>query len=134
MFDCLDARVHTIPHPLPRERVARDFDAVTMRFVDGGVDFVGAQSAIDDQKSAVDAVMKYAEAGSTTVDHQTRMMAEVAKLVMPTGMTKDQIGAMDAGRFKTTADIALKFHVISKPADPAQSYTNDIWKEAMKKS
>ena len=49
MFDCLDARVHTIPHPLPRERVARDFDAVTMPFVDGGVDFVGAQSAIDDQ-------------------------------------------------------------------------------------
>jgi len=33
---------------------------------------------------------------------------------------------MDAGRFKTTADIALKFHVISAPADPAKSYTNDF--------
>src|SRR5712691_1674469 len=86
----------------------------------------GWQTALDDQKSAVDAVMKYAEPGSTTVDHQTRMMAEVAKLVMPTGVTKDQIGVMDAGRFKTTADIALKFHVINAPADPAKSYTNDF--------
>src|SRR5438132_10880372 len=86
----------------------------------------GWQSAIDDQKSAVDVVMKYAEAGSTTVDHQTRMMAEVAKLVLPTGMARDQIGVMDAGRFKTTADIALKFHVINAPADPAKSYTNDF--------
>jgi NitT/TauT family transport system substrate-binding protein len=86
----------------------------------------GWQTAVDDQKSAVDAVMKYAEAGSTTVDHQTRMMAEVAKLVLPTGMTRDQIGVMDAGRFKTTADIALKFHVINAAADPARSYTNQF--------
>jgi hypothetical protein len=54
------------------------------------------------------------------------MMAEVAKLVMPTGMSKDQIGMMDAARFKTTADIALKFHVINAPADGAKSYTNDF--------
>ena len=66
------------------------------------------------------------EAGSTTVDHQTRMMGEVAKLVVPQGMGKDQIGVMDAGRFKTTADIALKFHVINAPADPAKSYTNNF--------
>jgi hypothetical protein len=54
------------------------------------------------------------------------MMSEVAKLVLPPGMTKDQIGVMDANRFKTTADIALKFHVINAPADPAKSYTNDF--------
>jgi NitT/TauT family transport system substrate-binding protein len=88
----------------------------------------GWQGAIDDQKSAVDAVMKYAEPGSTTADHQTRMMSEVAKLVLPAGMAKDQIGVMDAGRFKTTADIALKFHVINAAADPAKSYTNQFVK------
>jgi NitT/TauT family transport system substrate-binding protein len=86
----------------------------------------GWQTAIDDQKFAVDTVMKYAEQGSTTADHQTRMMSEVAKLVVPSGMAKDQIGVMDAGRFKTTADIALKFHVIGAAADPAKSYTNQF--------
>ena len=86
----------------------------------------GWQSAIDDQKGAVDIIMKHVEPGSTTADHQTRMMSEVAKLVLPSGMSKDQIGVMDAGRFKTTADIALKFHVINAPADPAKSYTNDF--------
>jgi len=86
----------------------------------------GWQGAIDDQPGAVNAVMKYAEAGSTTADHQTRMMAEVARLVLPQGMSKDQIGVMDSARFKTTADIALKFHVITAPADPAKSYTNDF--------
>lgn len=84
----------------------------------------GWQSAIDDQAGAVATVMKYVEPGSTTVEHQTRMMAEVAKLVMPPGMTADQIGVMDANRFTTTADIAYKFHVINTPADPAKSYTN----------
>jgi NitT/TauT family transport system substrate-binding protein len=86
----------------------------------------GWKSAIDDQADAVNTVMKYVEPGSTTADHQTRMMSEVAKLVLPPGMTEDQVGLMDAGRFQTTADIAYKFHVINSPADPAQSYTNDF--------
>jgi len=86
----------------------------------------GWQSAIDDQAGAVDTVMKYAEPGSTTADHQARMMSEVAKLVVAPGMTADQIGMMDPGRFATTADIAYKFHVINTPADPAKSYTNDF--------
>jgi NitT/TauT family transport system substrate-binding protein len=84
----------------------------------------GWRSAIDDQPGAVATVMKYVEPGSTTADHQTRMMSEVAKLVVAPGMTEDQIGMMDAGRFATTADIAYKFHVINSPADPAKSYTN----------
>jgi NitT/TauT family transport system substrate-binding protein len=86
----------------------------------------GWQSAIDDQQGAVDTVMKYVEPGSTTADHQLRMMSEVAKLVMPPDMTADQIGMMDATRFATTADIAYKFHVINAPADPTKSYTNDF--------
>jgi hypothetical protein len=61
------------------------------------------------------------------------MMSEVAKLVVPPGGTKDQIGLMDAGRFKTTADIALKFKVINNPADPAKSYTNELVEAAMKR-
>ncbi|MGE3269758.1 MAG: ABC transporter substrate-binding protein, partial [Chloroflexota bacterium] len=92
----------------------------------------GWQAAIDDQKGAVDIIMKQVERGSTTAEHQTRMMSEVAKLVLPDGMQKSQIGMMDAARFKTTADIALKFKVISKPADPAASYTNELVQAAMR--
>jgi NitT/TauT family transport system substrate-binding protein len=84
----------------------------------------GWQDAVANQSAAVDTVMKYVEPGSTTVDHQTRMMSEVAKLVLPDGMSADQLGVMDANRFATTADIAYKFHVINAPADPTKSYTN----------
>jgi NitT/TauT family transport system substrate-binding protein len=86
----------------------------------------GWLDALNDQAGAVNIVMKYVEPGSTTVDHQTRMMAEVAQLVLPDGMTADQLGVMDANRFATTADIAYKFHVINAPADPTKSYTNDF--------
>jgi len=79
----------------------------------------GWQDAVANQPDAVNIVMKYVEPGSTTVDHQTRMMSEVAKLVLPPDMTADQIGVMDPGRFQTTADIAYKFHVIHNLADPA---------------
>src|SRR5207253_8234555 len=48
----------------------------------------GWRSAITDQSGAVDTVMKYVEPGSTTVDHQTRMMSEVAKLVIAPAMTE----------------------------------------------
>jgi NitT/TauT family transport system substrate-binding protein len=86
----------------------------------------GWRDAVANQSDAVGIVMKYVEPGSTTQDHQTRMMSEVAKLVQPDGTTPDQIGVMDAGRFQTTADIAYKFHVINAPADPAKSYTNQF--------
>jgi NitT/TauT family transport system substrate-binding protein len=106
------------------EAMVRDKKDLVQRFVRASMK--GWQAAIDDQKGAVDTVMKHVEPGSTTADHQTRMMSEVAKLVLPQGMNKSQIGVMDAARFKTTADIALKFHVINNPADPAKSYTNDF--------
>ncbi|GAC1320562.1 MAG: ABC transporter substrate-binding protein [Chloroflexota bacterium] len=106
------------------EDTVKNKPELVQRFVRASIK--GWQAAIDDQPGAVQAVMKYAEAGSTTADHQTRMMSEVAKLVMPSGVSKDQIGVMDANRFKTTADIALRFHVINNPADPAKSYTNQF--------
>ncbi|MDQ6670119.1 MAG: ABC transporter substrate-binding protein [Chloroflexota bacterium] len=108
------------------EDMVKNKKDLVQRFVRASIK--GWQGAADDQKFAVDSVMKYAEQGSTTVDHQTRMMSEVAKLILPSGMPKDQLGVMDAGRFKTTADIALKFHVINAPADPAKSYTNEFVK------
>ena len=71
---------------------------------------------MQDQNAAVDAVMKRADASTTNRDHQVSMMREVAKLVQPDGLAPDKIGFIDPAKFKTTADIALKFNVITKPA------------------
>jgi NitT/TauT family transport system substrate-binding protein len=106
------------------EDMVKNNPDVVQRFVRASLK--GWRTAIDDQAGAVDTVMKHVESGSTTADHQGRMMSEVAKLILAPGMAADQIGVMDANRFATTADIAYKFHVINTPADPAKSYTNDF--------
>lgn len=89
----------------------------------------GWQDAVKDQAYAVDAVMKRTDKATTTKEHQTRMMSEVAKLVLPDGLTADKIGFIDEAKFKTTSDIALKFKVIAKAASGA--YTNDLMTAAM---
>nr|MBA2600105.1 ABC transporter substrate-binding protein [Actinomycetota bacterium] len=105
---------------------------VAQRFVRASLK--GWQNAIEDQKGAVDIIMKYVERGSTTPEHQSRMMSEVAKLVVPDGMAKENLGVMDGARFQQTADIALRFNVITKPAEPASSYTNELVEGAMKRA
>ena len=79
--------------------------------------------AVKDPQAAVDATMKRADKATTNRDHQVRMITEVAKLVMPDGLVPEKIGLIDEVKFKTTSDIALKFNVISKPAQNA--YSND---------
>jgi NitT/TauT family transport system substrate-binding protein len=106
------------------EEMVKNKPDVVQRFVRASLQ--GWKDAVSDQAGAVTTIMKYVEPGSTTVDHQTRMMSEVASLVLPPGMSMDQIGVMDANRFSTTADIAYKFHVINVPADPTKSYTNEF--------
>ncbi|MBW5445521.1 myristoyl transferase [Cohnella sp. CFH 77786] len=92
----------------------------------------GWKDAIDNKESAVDIVMKQAEAGSTTKEHQLTMMDEVAKLVLPEGFDAAKIGYIDDALFKQTADIAFKFGVIKKEADLKAAYTNEIVEMAMK--
>ncbi len=89
----------------------------------------GWQDAVKDQNYAVDAVMKRADKATTSRDHQVRMIAEVAKLVAPDGLAPEKIGLIDEAKFKTTSDIALKFNVISKPAQNA--FTNDVMNAAL---
>ena len=86
--------------------------------------------AVKNQDDAVEAVMKRVDASTTNRDHQVTMMKEVAKLVMPEGLAEDRVGFIDTAKFDTTAEIALKFNVISKPAENA--YTNELMDEAMK--
>ncbi len=86
----------------------------------------GWQDAINDPEGAVDIVMKQAESGSTTKEHQLKMMQEVAKLILPDGFDKTKMGYTDGTMFKQTADIALKFGVIKQAADTEKAYTNEI--------
>jgi len=65
-------------------------------------------------------------------DHQTWMMTEVNKLVWGPPTPSSPPGKMDPAAFKQTAEIALKFGVIKKPAD-AGAYTHEIWELAQKR-
>jgi NitT/TauT family transport system substrate-binding protein len=65
-------------------------------------------------------------------DHQTWMMAEVNKLIWGPPRPRPPLGKMDPEAFKRTAEIALRFGVIKKPADPA-AFTDEIWEMAQRK-
>ncbi|WP_244444816.1 ABC transporter substrate-binding protein [Paenibacillus camerounensis] len=86
----------------------------------------GWKDAIADPEAAVDSVMKLAEEGSTTREHQLTMMTEVAKLIQPEGFDIAKLGYTDAAAFQQTADIALKFGVIKEAADVNTAFTNEI--------
>jgi NitT/TauT family transport system substrate-binding protein len=86
----------------------------------------GWKDAIADPEAAVDSVMKLAEEGSTTREHQLTMMNEVAKLIQPEGFDSSKMGYTDAAAFQQTADIALQFGVIKEAANVDEAYTNEI--------
>ncbi|MFD2412424.1 ABC transporter substrate-binding protein [Paenibacillus rhizoplanae] len=92
----------------------------------------GWADAIADPEAAVDSVMKLAEAGSTTREHQLTMMTEVAKLIQPEGFDAAKLGYTDAAAFQQTADIALKFGVIKTASKVEGAYTNEIVEMAAK--
>ncbi|WP_244208854.1 ABC transporter substrate-binding protein [Paenibacillus ferrarius] len=82
--------------------------------------------AIEHQDEAVDIVMKSVTAGSTTKQHQTTMLKAMAKLVKPEGFTNDQVGSFVDESVKRTADIALQYGLIKKPADLKASLDTTI--------
>ncbi|WP_117149060.1 ABC transporter substrate-binding protein [Paraliobacillus zengyii] len=86
----------------------------------------GWEAAIEDPEAAVDSVMAEAEEGSTSRDHQLKMMEEVAKLILPEGFDPANIGQIDDAMFKQTANIALEYGVIEEPADLDTAYTHEI--------
>jgi len=81
----------------------------------------------DNAAACVDLVLK--ESPVLGKEHQTWMMAEINKLVWGPPTPKTPVGKMDPEAFKRTAEIALKFGVIKRPADPA-AYTHEVWELA----
>lgn len=97
---------------------------VAAKFVKASIK--GWQYAIEHPEEAVDIIMEQVEEGSTTKEHQLKMMEEVAKLVVPEGFDPANIGIIDEKMYKQTADIALKYGVIKKEPDFSTSYTTEI--------
>jgi NitT/TauT family transport system substrate-binding protein len=102
--------------------------AIAARFLRASLK--GWEFCRDRAAECVDIVLK--ESPVLGRDHQTWMMTEINKLVWGPPAPKTALGKMDPAAFKQTADIALKFGVIKKPADPA-AYTHEIWEMAQKK-
>jgi NitT/TauT family transport system substrate-binding protein len=113
-------------HVFTTEQNVKDKKDILVRFLAAAQ--LGWIDAIKDQAAAVESTVKRIDLSTTTEDHQVSMMREVAKLVAPVGQASDKVGFVDEARFKTTADIALKFNVISKPAENA--YTNELMQAA----
>jgi NitT/TauT family transport system substrate-binding protein len=84
----------------------------------------------DKPGECVDIVLK--ESPVLGREHQTWMMAEINKLIWGPPAPKSPLGKMDPAAFQQTADIALKFGVIKKPADPG-AYTHEVWEMAQRK-
>src|ERR1051325_11176980 len=83
----------------------------------------------DAPAECVDVVLK--ESPTLGREHQAWMMAEVNKLVWGPPAPKTPLGRMDEDAFARTADIALRFGVIKKPAGRG-AYTHEIWELARK--
>lgn len=88
--------------------------------------------AVANQAEAVDIVMKNVTDGSTTKEHQTTMMLEMAKLVKPEGFSDAQIGSFVDESVKRTADIALKYGLIKKEADLSKAVDKTVLEDANK--
>jgi len=70
---------------------------------------------------------------SVSLAHQVYMAKEVAKLVVPAGFDPKLIGFIDPKAFQQTADFALKYGLLTKPAAVAAAYDDSFWKKAVGK-
>jgi len=71
---------------------------------------------------------------SVSLDHQVYMAKEVAKLVVPKDFDPTKIGYIDTAAVKQTADLALKYGLLSKPAVISEeTVTSKYWTKATAK-
>ncbi|MDQ0114451.1 ABC transporter substrate-binding protein [Paenibacillus harenae] len=92
----------------------------------------GWNYAIANQPESVDIVMKAVTEGSTTKEHQTTMLMEMAKLVKPEGFTEAQVGSFVDEAVQRTVDISLKYELIKKAPDLAVAIDKTILEDALK--
>jgi NitT/TauT family transport system substrate-binding protein len=91
--------------------------------------FQGWAFCRDHPADCVDMVLKQDTTGVMSKQHQSTMMAEVNKLIWGPPAPAHGTGYMEPAAFKRTAEIALRFGVIKKPASD-NAYTHAIWEMA----
>jgi NitT/TauT family transport system substrate-binding protein len=86
----------------------------------------------DNVDGCVDIVLKNDASGVMTREAQEWQMNEINKLIWGDPIdAKNNVGYMDPDLFKRTAETALTFGVIEKPASE-DAYTHEIWEMATK--
>lgn len=88
----------------------------------------GWQTACNDPDAAGTSV--YQKNKSVSLTHQKFMAEQVAKLVIPAGFDKSKIGYIDMTALQQTADLGLKYGLLTKAADVSKSVDTSYWKEA----
>lgn len=88
----------------------------------------GWQTACNDPDAAGTSV--YQKNKSVSLTHQKFMAEQVAKLVIPAGFDKSKIGYIDMTALQQTADLGLKYGLLTKAADVSKSIDTSYWKEA----
>lgn len=92
----------------------------------------GWNYAIANQEESVDIVMKAVTEGSTTKEHQSTMLMEMAKLVKPEGFTDAQVGSFVDDAVQRTVDISLKYGLIKAAPDLGKAIDKTILADAEK--
>jgi NitT/TauT family transport system substrate-binding protein len=70
---------------------------------------------------------------SVSLEHQTYMAKEIAKLVVPEGFDSANIGYTDMDAFQQTADLAYKYGLLSEEYVISEDkVTSQYWEEAIK--
>ena len=85
----------------------------------------------DHPADCVEIVLKQDATGVMSKQHQATMMAEINKLIWGPPAPAHRIGYMEPAAFGRTAEIALRFGVIKKPASDA-AYTHAVWETAQR--
>jgi NitT/TauT family transport system substrate-binding protein len=97
---------------------------IAVRFVRASLR--GWEYARDHRSEAVEIVLAQGAAGSMSPLHQALMLDAVIELIWASG---GELGYLEPALFEQTADIALQFGVIEKPASSA-AYSHEIWELA----
>jgi len=86
----------------------------------------GWEYARDHRSEAVDMVLAQGIDATMSRLHQSLMLDEVIDLIWGSG---EALGYLQPSLFEQTADIALRFGVIQRPA-PESAYSHEIWEQA----